>query len=231
MIKKLLILSLSAALILAVVTPGADVTCNSNTDSTTCGPAGASTWAAGSTANKFKIADCTAVGSSLTGVFDTLCTSCPPSAGNVYAKPDQTGCINTPTAGSNVACQQAGACDNCGTLPQAFSWTKASDTTNCVVKSCFAAPQPTTGLTDNFCGSCQKTNKFANSYGTACVNPTGGNCTRKASWTDDDCKLCNAGGANSTNVKASADKTSCVAASSSSQIIAVSALFLASLFI
>ncbi|KAL4477508.1 hypothetical protein ABPG74_002658 [Tetrahymena malaccensis] len=230
MIKKLLILSLSAALILAVATPGADVTCNSNTDSTTCGSAGASTWTTGAT-NKFKIADCTAVGTSFTGVYDTFCTSCPQS-GNSYAKADLTGCGSAPVAGTNVACQQGGTCTNCGNLPsQAFTWSKAGDTTNCFVASCLAAPMPNSGLTDNLCNSCQQTNKFANSYGTSCVNPANGSCSRKTNWTDDDCKLCNAGGANSANVKASADKTSCIASSTSSQVIAVSALLIASLLV
>ncbi|KAL4477511.1 hypothetical protein ABPG74_002661 [Tetrahymena malaccensis] len=231
MIKQLLIISISIALIYAG-SPGSDVTCNGNTnDATSCGPAGGSSWVAG-TSTGSKIADCTAAATTLTGIFDTLCASCQGS--NPYAKNTQDGCTNTPNAGANVACASSTSC-NCGSAPtSAFKWTNV-DTTNCKITSCLAAPMPTSGLTDNFCASCGSTNKFANSYNSACVNPTGGNCSRKTSWTDSDCKVCNANGANSANQYASADKTSCVStapsSSSSSSIVAFSSLFVASLFL
>ncbi|EAR96573.1 cell surface immobilization antigen (macronuclear) [Tetrahymena thermophila SB210] len=232
MIKKLLVLSLSVALIFAAA--GVDVNCNSTTDSTTCGSAAASTWTQGAS-GKFKISECNNVGNSFSNIYDTFCASCPQGGNsNIYANSSKSGCVSTAVAGTNVACQQGNACttNTCGALPSpAFTWSKASDANNCFITSCLSAPMPNSGLTDNFCNSCQSTNKFANAYGTACVNPANGSCTRKTNWTDDDCKLCNAGGNNSANVKASSDKSSCVAASSSSSVIAVSALLVASLLI
>ncbi|EAR96575.1 cell surface immobilization antigen (macronuclear) [Tetrahymena thermophila SB210] len=230
MIKQLLVISLSVALVLAG-TPGQDVVCNGNTnDVTSCGPAGGSSWTAGTTSGS-KIADCTALSASLSGIFDTLCASCQTT--NVYAKSTQDGCINTPTAGANVACYQSGSC-SCGNPPTpAFKW-KSVDTTNCQIASCLAAPMPTSSLTDQFCASCGKTNTYANSYGTACVNPSA-SCTRKTGWTDSDCKVCNASGTNSSNIYASADRTSCTAtapsSSSSSSAIAFSSLIIASLLL
>ncbi|EAR96568.1 cell surface immobilization antigen (macronuclear) [Tetrahymena thermophila SB210] len=234
MIKKLLVLSLTVALIFT--TPGADVTCNSTTDSTTCGSAGASTWITGSTAGKFKIADCSAVGSSLTNIFDTFCLSCPQGGNsNIYANASQSGCRNTPiNNGVNIQCQQGSNCStSCPALPLAFTWKTGLQPNQCMIESCYAAPIPNSGLTFILCGSCSPNGDKPNSYGTACVKTTGGFCDRNQDWTDDDCKICNAGGKNSANIKASSDKTQCVAAasSSSSSVIAVSALLIASLLI
>ncbi|KAL4477513.1 hypothetical protein ABPG74_002663 [Tetrahymena malaccensis] len=212
MIKKLIALSLSITLIFAAA--GADVICSANTnDVTACGPAASGQWVVSGV--KSKIADCSAVNyTNVSGIFDTVCTSCPPTdnIGNIYANQQQSGCTSTAQAGANVNCGQTD-CSSCGTAPTGFTWKGTSP--NCNIASCLAAPLPSTGITDNFCGSCGKSNKFANSYGSGCVNSSK-TCTKRTdAWTDSDCSVCNQGGANSTQAYASKDGKSCVASSAS----------------
>ncbi|EAR96578.1 cell surface immobilization antigen (macronuclear) [Tetrahymena thermophila SB210] len=237
MIKKLIILSLAVTVILATATPGADVQCNTN-DQTSCGSSGGSTWAQGTNPGKSKIADCGSIGSSLSNVYDTLCTSCVTDSKN-YANSAKNGCQTTvATPGAVVPCQASGACTTCGSISPAFAWSIPSgDTTNCIITSCLAAPFPTSNLIDNFCKSCGgASGTYANSYGTSCVASTA-TCqnTRSAAWTDSDCQKCNAGGANSANQYAAADSKSCVStkpsSSSSSSVIVFSCLIVASLLI
>ncbi|KAL4438337.1 hypothetical protein ABPG74_009760 [Tetrahymena malaccensis] len=208
MIKQFLIISLSIALI--QTTPGQDTTCNGNTnDVASCGPAGNNgQWEKGAVFGS-RLVDTSAI-TLQKGLFDTFCTSF--NFLNPYVKQTQDGCQKQPAImGANVACASSTNCNNCGNAPTpAFIWQNV-DTTNCQIKSCLAAPMPTSGLTDYFCTSCGQTNKFANFYGSACVNPTGGSCTRKTGWTNEDCIICNQNGSNSANQYANSDKTQCVA--------------------
>ncbi|KAL4477512.1 hypothetical protein ABPG74_002662 [Tetrahymena malaccensis] len=211
MIKKLLILSLTVAIILAAA--GSDVQCNTS-DQTQCGGAGGSSWAAGA-GTKSKISECNNVGtlSGKTDVYDTLCSSC--YNDKPYAQSGNNGCqASVATAGTTVQCQKSGSCSSCGNISPAFGWSIPSgDTSNCIITSCLAAPMPTTGLIDNFCKSCGGSSKvYANSDGSACV-ASSATCqsSRTSGWTDSDCNICNKNTGTPTLVYAKADQSGCQA--------------------
>ncbi|KAL4513122.1 hypothetical protein ABPG72_017807 [Tetrahymena utriculariae] len=144
---------------------------------------------------------------------DKDCSTCNANganSANIYASADQTQCTNTISAGINVPCQTGGSCSNC-CAPTDFTFTKSTisgDSSNCFVTSCLANVFPTTGLNDYFCGSCSKSNKFANLAGTACLNIQQ-SCARTSNWFDSDCEKCNTGTANAAKKYASADQKSC----------------------
>ncbi|EAR99184.2 cell surface immobilization antigen (macronuclear) [Tetrahymena thermophila SB210] len=160
--------------------------------------------------------------------FDSDCEKCNAGTANAakkYASADQKSCIDSLPSipGNLVPCQTGGSCNSCS-APTGFTFTKStasSDNTNCFITSCLATSIPITNLSDNYCGSCNKANQFANSYGTACVNSKS-SCSKKQGWTDEDCQICNANGSSSTNLYASQNKTQCVSikpTSSASQLM------------
>ncbi|KAL4481953.1 hypothetical protein ABPG74_008042 [Tetrahymena malaccensis] len=215
MLQNIFILSLiSVSLVLA--NPGVSVRCGMSNDSKSCGTSGGSSWVS-SNDGLFYIADCSKIGT-LSSAFDTICASC--FSGSLqYVNSNQDGCQNTPSmVGDKAPCQKDGVCSytTCGS-PQAFNWLKPNgDTKNCYIQSLLAIPGVPDGfsvLNDNMCQSADGATYFANSYGSYCVESSA-SCSRSNNWNDKDCNLCNANGANSANIYASADQTQCTTTAS-----------------
>ncbi|KAL4488033.1 hypothetical protein ABPG72_009371 [Tetrahymena utriculariae] len=122
----------------------------------------------------------------------------------LFASLDGTSC-------QNVICSQPGVCTNqsCGTF-SGFQWQQSTGN-YCQIQDCSSSTLPSSGLTDQLCGSCPPSSQaiYANSQGTSCVVSTI-SCSSTKDLTDSICKLCN-----SKTPFANQMGTSCVASTQS----------------
>ncbi|EAR88456.2 cell surface immobilization antigen (macronuclear) [Tetrahymena thermophila SB210] len=219
---------------------GNEVLCSKQGDcnSDKCGVFPGAVWQDGLQEGFCAIQDCSVAQLPSSDLNDSICGSCPPNLGAIYASSDRKNCVASTQSCSSNSNFSDNICQICNPSKQYAS----SDKTQCVAsshpcnvtsgwndsncslciptkpyasldgKTCVASTIPcnsTSGWTDSNCSQCYPLKPYASLDGKSCVNSTI-SCKSQSGWTDYNCAICYP-----TKKYASLDQTTCISSSQS----------------